>query len=162
MFYGILVCAHTNPKGDIAMEFHWKCFEELSGAEVYEILKVRCAVFMMEQEIRYLDMDDVDYRSFHGFVTDGGTVVAYLRAFADVEPQVFHVGRVLTARRGVGLGRELMEKSMEILRRENDCRKIVLHSQIGAAGFYEKLGFCTVGDEFIEAGIPHVAMERVW
>ena len=142
------------------MEFYWKRFEELSGAEVYEILKARSAVFMMEQEIRYLDMDDVDYRSFHGFLTDEGEVVAYLRAFADAQPQVYHIGRVLTIRRGVGLGRELMEKSMETLCRENGCRKIVLHSQVGAAGLYEKLGFCVVGDEFIEAGIPHVAMER--
>lgn len=142
------------------MEFHWKRFEELSGAEVYEILKARSAVFMMEQEIRYLDMDDMDYRSFHGFLTDEGTVVAYLRAFADEAPQVFHIGRVLTVRRGVGLGRELMEKSMDRLGRENGCRKVILHSQVGAAGFYEKLGFLPVGDEFIEAGIPHVAMER--
>lgn len=143
------------------MEFHWKRFEELSGAEVYEILKARSAVFMMEQEIRYLDMDDVDYRSFHGFITDDGAVVAYLRAFADEAPQTFHIGRVLTTRRGVGLGRELMERSIEMLRRENDCRKLVLHSQVGASGFYEKLGFCAVGGEFVEAGIPHVAMERL-
>lgn len=144
------------------MEFHCKHFEELSGAEVYEMLKARSAVFMMEQEIRYLDMDDVDYRSFHCFLVEQGAIVAYLRAFVDSEqPQVFHIGRVLTTRRGIGLGRELMERSMEILRRENGCRKIVLHSQNGAVGFYEKLGFHPVGDEFTEAGIPHLAMERV-
>ena len=157
MVYSFL---YSTSKGDTEMEFHWKRFEELSGAEVYEILKARAAVFMMEQEIRYLDMDDVDYRSFHGFITDGSAVVAYLRAFADEAPQTFHIGRVLTTRRGVGLGRELMERSAEMLRRENDCRKLILHSQVGAAGFYEKLGFCAVGGEFVEAGIPHVAMER--
>ena len=143
------------------MEFYFKHFEELSGAEVYEILKARSAVFMMEQEIRYLDMDDVDYRSLHCFLVEQGAIVAYLRAFADATPQVFHIGRVLTTRRGIGLGRELMEKSMETLRKETDCRKIVLHSQIDAVGFYEKLGFHPVGDEFIEAGIPHLAMERI-
>lgn len=143
------------------MEFHSKHFEELSGAEVYEILKARSAVFMMEQEIRYLDMDDVDYRSLHCFLTDQGAIVAYLRAFEDsAQPQVFQIGRVLTTRRGVGLGRELMERSIEVIRKETDCGKIVLHSQVGAAGFYEKLGFCPVGDEFAEAGIPHVSMER--
>lgn len=144
------------------MEFQSKYFEELSGEEVYEILKARSAVFMMEQRIRYLDMDDVDYRSLHCFLTDGRTIVAYLRAFADsAQSQAFQIGRVLTTRRGIGLGRELMEKSLEMLRQKTDCRKIVLHSQIGAAGFYKKLGFCPVGDPFTEAGIPHVSMERI-
>ena len=142
------------------MQFLIKKFEELTGAEVYEILKARSAVFMMEQEIRYLDMDDMDYHSLHCFIKEEGKIIAYLRAFADSnQPQTYHIGRVLTTRRGVGLGQKLMEQSMNMLREKFHCQKIALHSQTGAAGFYEKLGFQFLGEEFAEAGIPHIAME---
>ena len=57
------------------MDFYVKPFDALSGAEVYEILKARSAVFMMEQEIRYLDIDDIDYRSLHCFMMEEGKVV---------------------------------------------------------------------------------------
>lgn len=145
------------------MKFYAKTFEELSGTEVYEILKSRAAVFAMEQEIRYLDMDDTDYQSLHCFFEQEGKVMAYLRAFPETEqPHCFHIGRVLTVSRGVGLGRELMEKSMDVLRVRYGCRKIVLHSQVSAVGFYEKMGFRTVGETFIEAGISHIAMERIF
>lgn len=142
------------------MDFYIKPFDALSGAEVYEILKARSAVFMMEQEIRYLDMDDIDYRSLHCFMAEEGKVVAYLRAFADsAQPHAFQIGRVLTTRRGSGLGRALMEQSMAALQKQLDCRKVLVHSQTHAAGFYEKLGFSPIGEEFTEAGIPHITME---
>ena len=63
------------------MEFQARYFEELSLSQLYEILKSRMEVFMLEQQIHCLDMDDVDYRSRHCFLEDGGRVVAYLRAF---------------------------------------------------------------------------------
>ena len=142
------------------MDFYIKPFDALSGAEVYEILKARSAVFMMEQEIHYLDMDDIDYRSLHCYLMEEGKVIAYLRAFAEPDqPQAFQIGRVLTTKRSCGLGRALMEQSMAALKEQLDCRKILLHSQIPAAGFYEKLGFIPIGEEFTEAGIPHITME---
>ena len=142
------------------MTLYAKTFEQLSGAQVYEILKARAAVFTMEQEIRYPDMDDIDYRSVHCFFERDGKVVAYLRAFAEETAHCFHVGRVLTTVRGAGLRRQLLEQSLQVLRERYGCRKVVLHSQTGAAGFYEKVGFHTVGGVFTEAGIPHVKMER--
>ncbi|MBR4086873.1 MAG: GNAT family N-acetyltransferase [Clostridia bacterium] len=142
------------------MDFYIKPFDALSGAEVYEILKARSAVFMMEQEIRYLDMDDIDYRSLHCFMVEDGKVVGYLRAFAEPsQPHTFQVGRVLTTRRGRGLGRALMEQSMAALQKQFHCRKVIVHSQTHAAGFYKKLGFSPIGEEFTEAGIPHITME---
>ncbi len=142
------------------MNFYIKSFDALSGAEVYEILKARSTVFMMEQEIRYLDMDDIDYRSLHCFLMEEDKVVAYLRAFADpAQPHTFQIGRVLTTRRGNGLGRALMEQSLDALKEQLDCRKVLIHSQTHAAGFYEKLGFSPIGEEFTEADIPHITME---
>ncbi len=142
------------------MDFYIKPFDALSGAEVYEILKARSAVFMMEQEIRYLDMDDIDYRSLHCFMMEEGKVVAYLRTFADpTQPKTFQIGRVLTTIRKKGLGQTLMKKSLAALKEQYGCRKIIILSQTQAAGFYEKLGFLPIGEEFTEAGIPHITME---
>ena len=144
------------------MEFRAKYFEELSLSQLYEILKSRMEVFMLEQRIFCLDMDNVDYRSCHCFLEDGGRVVAYLRAFyQEDDPSVVHMGRVLTLRHGKGLGAELMRRSLADIRENLPCKKIRLDSQKHAVGFYEKFGFRAVSGEFLEEGIPHVTMELV-
>ena len=137
-----------------------KKFNELTTTQVYEILKVRTEIFTFEQRIDYLDMDDIDYNSYHFFFEDGKNVAAYLRAYyKDDDESVIYVGRVLSNPHGIGLGTKLMNQTVEWIRMNTPCRKICLDSQIGAVGFYEKLGFKTVSDEFIEAGIPHIQME---
>ena len=74
------------------MEFRAKYFEELSLAQLYEILKSRMEVFMLEQRIFCLDMDNVDYRSRHCFLEENGRVVGYLRAFyQEDDPTVIHL-----------------------------------------------------------------------
>lgn len=142
------------------MEFRAKYFEELSLAQLYEILKSRMEVFMLEQRIFCLDMDNVDYRSRHCFLEDGGRVVGYLRAFYQADdPGIVHMGRVLTLHHGKGLGRALMERSLADIRENMPGRIIRLDSQKHAVGFYEKFGFRAVSGEFLEEGIPHVTME---
>jgi len=137
-----------------------KYFDELTPSELYEILKSRGEIFLIEQQIMYLDMDDVDYNSLHIFLTEGKRVTAYLRAFyADDTHSAVQVGRVLSIRHGIGLGRELMEKALPVIKEKMPCRKITMHAQKHAAEFYEKFGFKVVSDEFLEEGIVHVTME---
>ena len=144
------------------MEFQGSYFEELSLSQLYEILKSRMEVFMLEQRIFCLDMDNVDYRSRHCFLEAGGRVVGYLRAFyQEDDPSVVRIGRVLTLRHGSGLGRTLMERSLADIRANMPCRCIRLDSQTHAVGFYEKFGFRVISGEFLEEGIPHVTMELV-
>ncbi len=143
------------------MNFIAKKFEVLSGSEVYEILKSRAEVFMLEQKIICLDMDNVDYRSHHLFLEDGGRVVAYMRVFSGGDGS-FTMGRVLTLRHGEGLGRMLMEKSLQYIREILKATKISLHSQSHAKEFYEKFGFKVTSAEFLEEGVPHVTMELTW
>ena len=69
----------------IRMTFYGKYFEELTNVQVYEILKSRSEIFMLEQSIRCLDMDNVDYKSCHYFTQDGNRIIAYLRAFYPAE-----------------------------------------------------------------------------
>ncbi len=141
------------------MKFVAKKFSDLTNSQVYEILKARSKVFMFEQKIWYLDMDNVDYSADHLFLEQNGEVVAYLRAFEGEKESEIHIGRVLSVEHNKGLGTKLMNNAFDYFMK-NKVKSIVLNSQITAVRFYEKLGFNTVGDEFIEAGIPHIKMEK--
>lgn len=139
------------------MNFYSKTFDELSPKEIYEILKARMEVFLLEQHIVCLDIDGIDYESLHVFFENEGRVEAYFRAFK-VDDAV-KIGRVLTREHGKGLGRKLMEKGMEKVKNHFGCDKIILHSQKHAEGFYKRLGFETVSDEYLEEGVVHVTMQ---
>ncbi|MCH5209313.1 MAG: GNAT family N-acetyltransferase [Oscillospiraceae bacterium] len=134
-----------------------KPFSQLTAAEIYEILKARSKVFQFEQNIRYLDEDDVDYNCLHCFFEENGKVTAYLRAY--IEGKNIKLGRVLTITRGRGLGKRLMELAIESARKHFGDRKIVIDAQKHAEEFYKKLGFVTTSGEFLEEGIVHVKME---
>lgn len=137
-----------------------KKFEELDIAELYEILKARTEIFIMEQNIHYQDMDNVDYKSLHCFFMEENKVIAYLRAFYQEDNNdIVRIGRVLTLRHGNEIGRELMEKSIVAIKEKMKCKKISMDAQKHAVGFYEKFGFQVVSDDFLEEGVVHVVME---
>ena len=135
-----------------------KTFNELTTKEIYEILKARAAVFVVEQNIVYQDMDDKDYDSLHVYCEEDGKVTAYLRAF-ETEPGVVRMGRVLTLQHGQGLGGKLLEYGLDEIRKRYSPKTIVIDSQCHAIGFYEKVGFEVCSDEFLEEGVMHVKME---
>ena len=137
-----------------------KNFDELTTTELYEILKARAEIFIMEQNINYQDMDDIDYKSMHCFIKDRDKVIAYLRAFYKSEDKsVVKIGRVLTLEHGKGVGRVLLEESIKAIKEKMQCNQIYIEAQKHAIGFYEKFGFVTTSGEFLEEGIIHVAME---
>ena len=138
------------------MEFRAKLFNELSAREIYEIVRARQEIFLMEQRIVCRDFDGVDYDALHCFLWEEGKVVAYMRAFMDDDE--IRLGRFLTVRHGEGLGRRLMELSLPVVKASFNCDKISFHAQRHAEGFYKKLGFKTVSDVFLEEGIEHVTM----
>ncbi len=140
--------------------FYAKSFEELTGGQVYEILKSRSEIFMLEQCIHCLDMDDVDYRSIHFFIEENGRVIAYLRAFYDEDDRkTVRIGRVLSLHHRKGLGSELMAQSLSYIKENMQPDVIAVHSQEYICCFYEKFGFKKVSDPFLEEGVPHVSME---
>jgi ElaA protein len=112
----------------------------------------------MEQSIVCRDFDGVDYYALHCFIWESDRVCAYLRAYRGEDGEV-HIGRVLSITHGKGLGKELMQKAMPIIKEKFGCDSISLHSQCHAEGFYKKLGFESVGEIFIEEGIPHIMMK---
>lgn len=141
------------------MEFVAKTFDELTTAELYEILKARARIFLMEQGIQYVDMDDVDYEALHCFLKKGNTVISYLRAYYQGEEKAtVKIGRVLSLEHQKGWGRQLMEESLPAIRERMGCTAFYMDSQKHAVRFYEKFGFQVVSEEFLEEGIPHVEM----
>ncbi len=142
------------------MEFCAKFFNELTLSELYEIVRARTEVFLMEQKIICRDFDGEDYNCLHCFIMDNGKVLAYLRAFSK-DNNTVKIGRVLSVRHGEGLGRDLMQRATPCIKEKLKCNKIILNAQKHAQGFYEKLGYVATSSVFSEEGILHVAMERV-
>lgn len=139
------------------MNIKAKFFEELTTRQLYEIVRSRTEIFLLEQRIICQDFDGVDYEALHCFFEEEGRVVAYLRAYK-AEGAV-KIGRVLSLTHGAGLGRRLMEEALPIIREKFSCHRIIVHAQKQAAGFYEKLGFSVTSLEYLEEGIPHISME---
>ena len=137
-----------------------KFFNQLTTTEVYEILKARTAIFIVEQNCPYQDSDGIDYDSLHVFYEQDGKVLAYLRAFIK-EEGVVQVGRVITLEHGKGLGGKLLKAGLEQVKGKFNTKKIYLEAQCYATGFYEREGFKICSDVFLEDGIPHVEMELI-
>lgn len=142
------------------MKLKAKFFDELTTKELYEILKSRAEIFVVEQNCVYQDLDDRDYQSLHVFFEEDDTVTAYLRAFMKGEGQV-QMGRVLTLRHGTGLGGKLLGAGIEQVREKFRPERIYIEAQCYAAGYYERESFQKCSEEFLEDGIPHVRMELV-
>ena len=140
------------------MQLITKYFYELTTKELYEILKARAEIFVVEQNCAYQDIDEKDYSSLHIFYEYDGKVIAYLRAFPK-EDHVVQVGRVLTLHHGNGLGGKLLHEGIAQIKTAFNPEKIYLDAQTYAAGFYKREGFSVCSDEFLEDGIPHVGME---
>ena len=141
------------------MELTVKHFSELTTLELYDILRARVAVFVVEQECPYQELDGDDLDAFHLMLRDGDELVAYVRVYPRGEDQG-RVGRVITLRRGKGLGKIVMEAGVELVRDRLGKKQVYIEAQCYAIGFYEKVGFRVASEEFMEDGIPHVVMLR--
>lgn len=141
------------------MDLVVKKFEELTVDELYEILKIRSMVFVVEQNCAYQDMDEKDRHSYHVFLKDDTSIKAYLRvlergvAFDDVA-----IGRVLTTERGKGFGHRILEEGIKVAQKVLHADRIMIGAQTYIRSLYEKHGFVQASDEFLEDGIPHIKM----
>lgn len=142
------------------MQLNTKFFDELTSTELYNILKLRSQVFVVEQKCIYNDMDDEDFNSLHVFYNDGDITHAYLRIIAMGDGTV-KIGRVCALQKRTGLGTKLLVESINAAKAKLAASKIIVHARSSAENFYAKQGFKTVSGEFMEEGIPHVKMELI-
>ena len=141
------------------MELVTKAFSELSARELYEILRLRVSVFVVEQNCPYQELDGVDLRALHLVLRDEEGIAAYCRV---MDRGVVHpcaaIGRVIAARRRQGLGTRILREGIRTVRERFRADRIWLEAQSWAQPFYARQGFRRVSDEFMEDGIPHVEM----
>ena len=146
------------------MKVEAKKFSELSVKELYELLKLRTEIFVVEQECIYQDMDGKDNKAVHILGKQEDTLVAYTRIFngGDYydEPSI---GRVVVdmKRRGEDKGKELMNESINYIKNNMQEKEIVLSAQKYLDKFYRDLGFKSEGEDYLEDGIPHQKMRLV-
>lgn len=146
----------------------WQCkfFSELDNKELYKILQLRIEVFVVEQNCAYQDCDDKDLKAYHLTGWDGENLVAYTRLLEKgiSYPEAASIGRVITARsaRGQNLGKQLMLKSIEQLYILFGKVPIKISAQLYLKRFYESFSFVQQGGVYLEDGIDHIAMEKVF
>ena len=139
----------------------YKSFAELSSNELYEILKLRSEIFVVEQNCVYLDTDNKDQASFHlcGWLNE--KLVAYARVLPPgISYKEASIGRVATsiAYRQHGAGRMLMIKAIGLAQKQFTTHRIKIGAQLYLHKFYSSLGFAQTGKKYIEDGIPHIEM----
>ncbi len=143
------------------LHFEIKTFEELSGTEVYKILRLRAEVFVVEQDCVYQDIDDKDQKALHIIGYKNSEIVAYTRIFdAGDYFDDASIGRVVVSEkeRKYGHGHKLMSYSIKAVEEKFTTDKIKVSAQCYLKSFYETHGFKQIGEEYLEDGIPHIAM----
>ena len=144
------------------VRWRWHTYQQLTTDLLYAILRLRQAVFSVEQSCAYLDLDGRDQHSLH--LTghdDAGELVAYLRI---VEPgrrfPEASIGRVVTSRkvRRSGVGKDLMAEGLRKAAEVYPGQPNRISAQLYLEGFYGGFGYVRAGDVYVEDGIPHVEM----
>jgi ElaA protein len=141
----------------------WTCkkFSELTLEELYEILRLRSEVFVVEQNCVYLDMDNKDQYCDHLMGWRDNKLAGYARIVpAGISYVESAIGRIVTSptARGLGIGRELLRESISALYRIHGKQVIRIGAQYYLKGFYESFGFLQMGNIYPEDGIEHIEM----
>jgi ElaA protein len=152
------------------IEWRWKRFDDLTTAEVYDMLAARSAVFVVEQNCVYGDIDGLDIDGWHLFAygaSDGRPALAgYLRVLLPGRPDEsekdVRIGRVLTTAqfRGIRLGNAMLERALAHIIAQWPDEPVSLHAQAHLQRFYGAFGFVPSSGIHDEDGIPHVWMRR--
>jgi len=136
-------------------------YDDLSRDLLYSILKIRQEVFILEQNCNYLDADNIDQHSHHLLGVLDNELIAYMRI---VQPNHIYkelsFGRILVKKehRGKSIGRQLMQKAINIFSPDYKC--IVMSAQLYLVDFYQDFNFKIHGEEYLEDNIPHIKMIR--
>lgn len=140
------------------MGFFCKHFDELTNRELYDILRLRSEIFVVEQNCVCQDMDGKDLEAYHVFSVQDGCVTSCLRVFSPKKGAAV-IGRVVTKIHGQGLGGKLLHEGVLAVKKHfPDAKEIRIHAQCYAVGYYAKEGFRVSSEEFMEDGIPHREM----
>ena len=145
------------------IEIKVKTFQELTTKELYDLLQLRSEVFVVEQDCVYQDIDGKDENALHVLGYKDESIVAYTRIF---KPGYYFdeasIGRVVVkdSERHHQYSYDIMTASIKAIKNHYNVRIIKISAQMYLKRFYNNLEFFEVGEEYLEDGIPHVAMIR--
>lgn len=143
------------------MNLFVKAFDELTIEELFEIYKLRSAVFVVEQQCVYQDIDDLDKAALHLWLEEDGNILSYLRILPPgTVREEAAIGRVLSVVRRKGYATMLLKEAIRVIRERFGTDAVYLEAQTYAKELYEKLGFRQISEEFLEDGIPHIKMQK--
>ena len=140
-----------------------KKFNDLSPLELYEILQLRSEVFVVEQDCVYQDIDGNDQKALHIIGTVENKIIAYTRCFGPGDYfKEASIGRVVVkeSQRKFKRGNQIMNKSIKAINDHYKTKIIKISAQCYLNKFYTNLQFKSIGEKYLEDGIPHVAMLR--
>lgn len=140
-----------------------KGFDEFSARELYNLLRMRVDVFVVEQNCPYPELDGKDIDALHLRLLEGGQLLAAARILKPYERRdASKIGRVVVspAHRGKRLGDALMSEAIAVCERLYPENPIALSAQAHLRRFYESFGFIGTSQEYLEDGIPHIDMIR--
>jgi len=144
-----------------ALFFKVKHFQELSREELYEVLRLRAEVFVVEQDCVYQDVDGKDDKALHVLGFKQNKLVAYTRLFPPGDYfDKASIGRVVVQEkeRSHQYGYHLMQRSIQAIEHHYHTTTIKISAQTYLTQFYNNLGFKQLGGEYMEDGIPHIGM----
>lgn len=135
-----------------------KSTNELSPKELIDILKARVAVFVVEQNCPYQEVDDDDYNDLHVCLVENGDLKAYTRIINKGDHITF--GRVLVVEkyRKAGLGAEIVAATIEEIKKRFPNQPIQIQAQAYLQKFYAGFGFNPISEVYLEDNIPHLDM----
>lgn len=141
------------------MDLQIRHFRDLTAGELYEILRARSEVFVLEQKCLYQDLDGADREAYHLWLADEDGIEAYLRVLGPgVRFPEASIGRVLSRKRRQGLASRLLDAGIRTAQEKFGASAIRIEAQTYARALYERAGFVRVSEEFLEDGIPHIEM----
>lgn len=145
------------------LRFSCFSFHQLTPYELYDIMVLRQEVFVVEQNCPYLDADGKDLQCWHLLGrNDAGKLICYTRLLPEglAYEGYVSIGRVVSSpsARGAGAGKILMQRSIEMCRHLFGNQPIKIGAQSYLLKFYEGFGFRSIGEEYLEDGIPHTKM----
>jgi len=159
--------SHAPISNPSRIEWHWSTFAALTPHALYAILAARSAVFVIEQQCIYADIDGLDPLAWHLYGQDAAQpdtpLAACARVFApDADDRTVRIGRVVStsAYRGQGLGKALLEQAMLRIAEQWPQAPLRLHAQAYLQAFYAGFGFEACSDVHLEDDIPHIWMQR--
>jgi ElaA protein len=145
------------------LQIETKTFQELTTKELYYLLQLRVEIFCVEQNCVYQDLDGKDEKALHVIGTKNNKIVAYTRVFKPGDYfKKSSIGRVVVSKeeRKHKYGNDIMEASIKTVKDYFNETAIKLSAQTYLRKFYNNLGFKEIGEEYLEDGIPHIAMIR--